>query len=117
MSEKERLERIAKNSIYSKGVAVICQEYCCEIFMRHLLPGSILELGPAEGVMTNILYQSHSENYTVVDGSEIFISQIKKRYPNINAIVSIFEEFNPETMLPPPPRVYITEQYWRRLYV
>jgi len=99
INEKERLEKIAENSIYCKGLnAVISIQYSCQIFMRYLKQGSILELGPAEGIMTDILYPLYSSNYTIVDGSSVFVNDLKKRYPSINAVESFFEEFDPKEM-------------------
>jgi len=100
MNEKERLERISENSIYSKGISAITQQYCVQIFIRYLKEGSILELGPAEGVMTDILYPLYPQNYTIVDGSSVFVNNLKKRYPSINAVESIFEEFDPNNLTP-----------------
>ena len=96
--EKDRLEKIAKNSIYCKGISAVTIKYSCQIFMRYLRQGSILELGPAEGVMTDILYPLYPEDYTVVDGSSIFIDRLKNRYPDIKAVESIFEEFSPSRL-------------------
>ncbi|MDR2730215.1 MAG: class I SAM-dependent methyltransferase [Treponema sp.] len=100
MDEKERLEKIAENSIYCKGINALAQQYCVQIFMRYLKKGSILELGPAEGIMTDILYPLYPQNYTVVDGSSVFINSLKQRYPSINAVESIFEEFDPDIAPP-----------------
>jgi SAM-dependent methyltransferase len=102
INEKEQLEKISANSIYCKGISTASIQYSCQIFMRYLRPGSILELGPAEGVMTDILYPLFSENYTVVDGSSIFIDLIKNRYPNIYAAETLFEEFEPKSWSFPP---------------
>jgi 2-polyprenyl-3-methyl-5-hydroxy-6-metoxy-1,4-benzoquinol methylase len=55
----------------------------------------VLELGPAEGLMTDILYPIYSKDYTIVDGSELFVKKIKEKYPSINAFFSTFEEFCP----------------------
>ena len=56
--------------------------------------GGVLELGPAHGIMTDILYREF-QDYTVVDASTDFIKSIKDRHPNIEAVVSLFEEYNP----------------------
>jgi 2-polyprenyl-3-methyl-5-hydroxy-6-metoxy-1,4-benzoquinol methylase len=95
ISEKERLEEISRKSIYAHGVSAFTIPYCCHIFRRSLIKGNILELGPAEGLMTDILYPLYPDGYTVVDGSNIFINQLKQRYPAINASVSLFEKYNP----------------------
>jgi len=92
MDELNNLEKIAQNSRYCEGVSSPCIRYCCEVFKRHLRPGSILELGPAEGLMTDILYPRYPD-YTVVDGSETFIQSIKSRHPDIKAVTALFEDF------------------------
>lgn len=89
------LNDIAFHSIYAKGVGRITTEYCGKLFMRYMLSGNVLELGPAEGVMTEILYK-HWNDYTVVDGAESFIENIKKTYPQIKAYHSYFENFKPD---------------------
>jgi 2-polyprenyl-3-methyl-5-hydroxy-6-metoxy-1,4-benzoquinol methylase len=53
--------------------------------------GSILELGPAEGLMTKHLIEKDSSLYAI-EGSEIFANNLQKNYPNITVINSLFEE-------------------------
>ena len=96
MDEAKRLEDIASNSIYNKGISRMCAQYCGQIFRRYMVCGSVLELGPAEGMMTDILEPYYREDYTVVDGSSTFVNSIISRYPNIKGITSIFENFVPE---------------------
>lgn len=95
VNEKSKLDSIANDSIYAKGVIPQTIQYCGEIFLRHMKKGSVLELGPAEGVMTDIFFPLYSEDYTVVDGSEKFANDLKSRYPNINSICNLFEEYKP----------------------
>ena len=96
MDEAKRLDDIANNSMYNLGVSKICAQYCGQVFMRYMGCGSVLELGPAEGMMTDILYPHYSDDYTVVDSGSIFVEQIKKRYPNIKGFTSLFENFAPQ---------------------
>lgn len=102
MSESENLNKIAESKPYARGVMQFATAYCGEIFLRYLQKDfdDILELGPAEGVMTEILYP-HFKNYTAVDGGEIFVQNLKERYPEIHAYASLFEDFIPPT--PPIP--------------
>lgn len=93
-SEKDRVERCSKEAGYAKGVMTYATAYCGEIFRRYMLPGRVLELGPAEGVMTDLLYP-HFADYTVVDGADFFVEDLIKRYPKIKGYVSLFEEFSP----------------------
>lgn len=96
MSEKEqkRLNEIAADSTYSSGVNEYMVKYSGELFLRNMTEGSVLEMGPAEGVMTDILIK-HFDDYTVVDGAKIFIDRLKERYPNIHGEVACFEDFEP----------------------
>lgn len=68
--------------------------YCGEIFRRYMRQGSVLELGPAQGVMTRLLYPYYND-YTVVDGSRLWIQELKEKYPDINCNNCYFEEFQP----------------------
>jgi len=52
-----------------------------------------LELGPAEGSMTQYLVQDFQE-LTIVEGSSMLLDQIPN-YKNVNKVNSLFEDFNP----------------------
>ena len=101
---KKELDKIAENSIYASGVAANTMIYCGEIFKKYMVPGTVLELGPAEGLMTNLLYVdqdsfsqwSHKARYTVVEGSHIFAVNIRKKYPMIDVYETMFESFSPK---------------------
>lgn len=90
-SEKIRLEKIADNSWYNKGVNRKTIEYSYSVFKNFFVEGSLLELGPAEGVMTELLIK-HFTPYTVIEGSRNFCDNLKLRYPEIHIINSLFEE-------------------------
>lgn len=96
MSEKE-MDRVVKHSQsahYGLGVMYYTTRYCGLIFKKNMIPnGSVLELGPAEGDMTDILYPNFSEDYTVVDGYDLFVKGIQERYPKVKGHVSLFEDF------------------------
>ncbi len=96
--EHEYMESVAESLKYEyiEGVNFNSVQYNGEIFARYLKKGkSILELGPAEGKMTEILYNQFSEDYTVVDAVEYYIDLLKKKYPNIKGQASLFEEYHP----------------------
>lgn len=58
--EKNRLENIAADSLYAKGVNTDTIRYSFQIASRYLVGSrSVLEMGPAEGVMTELLAQTH----------------------------------------------------------
>lgn len=92
--EQERLDRIASNNNYDRGINKRIIEYTAGIFKRYMKNGSVLEMGPAHGLATNLLYPSFPE-YSVVDASELFINLIHDRHPKVKTHVSLFEEFNP----------------------
>ena len=54
----ENLEKIASTSLYGSGVSGNAVKYSFEIFNRYIKKGSILELGPAEGIMTDLIYSN-----------------------------------------------------------
>ena len=103
---KKILDDIAKDSIYAKGVASASLTYCCKLFQAGMIPGSVLELGPAEGLMTKVLYgdaqaflkwSGGNKKYTVVEGSSIFAQALQERYPNMDVHACLVEEYEPET--------------------
>lgn len=93
-SESSRLEAIASKSLYAHGVNSATIQASFRIFSRYLLPGSILELGPAEGVMTEKLVQLGRE-MTVVDGSAAFCEALAERHPQLTVVHALFEEYKP----------------------
>ena len=95
MIEQERLERISKNPLYAAGVNRYMVDYSFEVFSRYMRPGATLELGPAEGVMTDRLVEC-SEPLTVVEGSSTFCANLRVRHPGITVINSLFESFEPQ---------------------
>lgn len=93
--ELKNLQDIASDSWYCRGVNTDTVLYSYTIFDRYIKPGSILELGPAEGVMTELLAK-RDQSLTLVEGAESFCEDLKKRYPHAEVIHSLFEDFNPD---------------------
>lgn len=93
-TEKRKLDLIASNSLYADKVNSQMIKFCFNIFFRHLVPGSVLELGPAEGLMTEKLYL-YTEDLTIVDGSKIFCNRLKIKFPKSKVENVLFEEFSP----------------------
>ena len=81
MTEKFRLETIAKISKYAQGANGWTTEYSFKLVNRFLHGKSILEMGPAEGLMTKFLYDT-GLNLTIVEASESFCLDLTKKYPN-----------------------------------
>jgi 2-polyprenyl-3-methyl-5-hydroxy-6-metoxy-1,4-benzoquinol methylase len=94
-TERQRLEDIAGDSWYAKGVNGASVAYSARVFARHFRGGEVLELGPAEGVMTETLSRSF-DSLTLVDGSEHFVESLRERYPDAEVVRSLFEDYAPE---------------------
>lgn len=94
-NESERLEAIAENSIYAKGTNKATIEYCAKVFDRFIKGDSILELGPAEGLMTEKIYRDDI-HYEVVEGSSHFCEIISSKFPSIVVNNQLFEQYQPE---------------------
>jgi 2-polyprenyl-3-methyl-5-hydroxy-6-metoxy-1,4-benzoquinol methylase len=95
-AETVRLDQIAADSWYSRGLNALTVEYCAQVFARYWKGPRCLELGPAEGVMTPHLYRAFRE-LTVVEGAEVFCTGLRKRFPNAIVVRSLFEDFAPAT--------------------
>jgi len=93
-TELERLEGIARDSQYAAGVNRDTIRYSFRIFERHLLGATILEMGPAEGVMTELLAAT-GKSLTVVEGSRAFCESIAARLPAVRVVHALFESFSP----------------------
>lgn len=88
------LNSIAENSLYSEGANSASIEYSFKIFQRFIRPGEILEMGPAEGVMTRHL-ANLGYPLTLVEGSERFSTELAQRYPDVRVHQALFEDFEP----------------------
>lgn len=94
-NEKEHLERISEVSLYAAGVNTDTIKYSFKIAERYLTGDTILEMGPAEGVMTELLV-STGKKMTLVEGSGLFCKSLKERYPQAEVVHSLFEEYAPK---------------------
>lgn len=94
ISEQERLDKIAHDNNYDFGINEKMIKYTANLFKRYMKIGSVLEMGPAQGLATDILYPVFPD-YSIVDAAELFINQIVGRYPAIKGYVSLFENFKP----------------------
>lgn len=96
MSQDElaRLQAIAKDSWYAKGVSSKMVEYSFEVFARHIKGGAILEMGPAEGVMTPLL-QKVCDSLTLLEGAQHFCDDLRLKFPQARVVHSLFEDYAP----------------------
>ncbi len=92
--EKAHLERIANVSLYAAGVNSATINYSFQIARRYITGERLLELGPAEGVMTERL-ASLGKKMTLVEGSGLFCDDLRKRFPQATVVHALFEEFAP----------------------
>ena len=91
-SEKKRLESISEVSLYCAGVNSASIRYSFKIAQRYLVGETILELGPAEGVMTELLAGT-GKKLTLVEGSSLFCDDLRRRFPQATTVNALFEEF------------------------
>jgi len=95
--EVNRLNEVASKSIYNIGANAEGIKYGGKILSRFLRPGVVLEMGPAEGLMTEvILNYVNRANLTLLDGSEIFCKQLKSKFKDVDVVCSLFENFVPK---------------------
>jgi 2-polyprenyl-3-methyl-5-hydroxy-6-metoxy-1,4-benzoquinol methylase len=93
-SEHDRLNAIAIQSQYAQDVYIATLEHCFDILKRFLQVGRTLELGPAEGMMTDRLYRL-SHELTVVEGASRFCNEISARCPEAEIVNCLFEDYQP----------------------
>jgi 2-polyprenyl-3-methyl-5-hydroxy-6-metoxy-1,4-benzoquinol methylase len=95
--ELRRLESIAGESLYAAGVNTDTVRYSFRVFERYLRGDSILEMGPAEGVMTELLATT-GKSLTIVEGSKAFCDSLARRFPAAQVVHSLFEDFAPRQL-------------------
>jgi len=95
--EADRLARIADSVSYSKGFNAKLAYYRFITIKEFFKGETCLELGCADGVMTEYLIQ-YFQKIVAVDGSNEYCRQVEKKLPgkNIEIICSLFEELELE---------------------
>ena len=97
----DELERIAaeyhlNKAIPDKFIEDICQEYCCHWLKSLINPQDrVAELGYGEGITLARLVDM-ARHYTVVEGSPSLAKLVEVRYPQVNVVQSLFEEYHPD---------------------
>jgi 2-polyprenyl-3-methyl-5-hydroxy-6-metoxy-1,4-benzoquinol methylase len=94
-NEIGRLNAVAEHSVYHLGANAASIRYGAQIVLRNLIAGTILEMGPAEGVMTEFLVQTDSA-VTVLEGSDVFCKLLAEKYPSVVIENSLFEAYRPK---------------------
>jgi 2-polyprenyl-3-methyl-5-hydroxy-6-metoxy-1,4-benzoquinol methylase len=92
--ETQLLNSIARDSWYAHGCNAASIHYRARVFARFFGGGSCLELGPAEGLMTGHLMK-HFADLTCVEGAPDFCDILQKRYPRLQVVNALFENFEP----------------------
>jgi 2-polyprenyl-3-methyl-5-hydroxy-6-metoxy-1,4-benzoquinol methylase len=92
--EARRLDDLASTADYGGGVNRAMVRKSAEIFLDWAVPGSMLEMGPAEGLATAMLAERHPD-LTCVEGSEALVAQLRERLPGIEVVASLFETYEP----------------------
>lgn len=95
-TEMDKLNEISERSRYAEGVMTSAIGYCFQVLTRYLRPGTVLELGPAEGVMTEHLART-GKLLTLVEGSAAFCHSLRERFPSATVVNELFENFCPQT--------------------
>ncbi|MGY1773622.1 class I SAM-dependent methyltransferase [Blastococcus sp. SYSU D00813] len=93
-AELERLEAIAEDSWYTDGPMPTVLRHQAGIFARHWRGRRCLELGPAEGLVTERL-AGHFPELTLVDGSARFCELLSARFPSATVVNGLFEDYEP----------------------
>lgn len=92
--ELGHLDAIALQSPYALGVNTEMVRYSFTVFSRFLRGSSILELGPAEGVMTEAL-ATVGVDLTLVEGAAHFCESLAARFPAADVVHALFEDYVP----------------------
>jgi 2-polyprenyl-3-methyl-5-hydroxy-6-metoxy-1,4-benzoquinol methylase len=93
--ERDRLDAIAHDSWYAQGANLAGVRYSGRVLSRFWRGRSCLELGPAEGEMTELLAPAF-ERLVLVDGSETFCAALAERHPGAVVCCALFEEWETE---------------------
>jgi len=95
-SERARLEHIAADSWYAKGVNAATVLYSIRLFSRYWSGRRrCLEMGPAEGLATPMLAKAFA-SLTLLEGAEKFCRDLRVRFPTATVVNSLFECYQPD---------------------
>ena len=89
------LNDIALNNNHLITPNLASQKFFIERIKHFINEKNVLEMGPADGIMTEKL-DPLCECLTLLEGSSVFCNQLRNKFPNIKIINSLFEEYFPE---------------------
>ncbi|MFG6489468.1 class I SAM-dependent methyltransferase [Roseateles sp. BYS78W] len=95
MTQNAHLDAIARDSIYALGCNGSMIRHSWSIARRHLPPGRLLEMGPAEGVMTTLI-AAERDDLHLLEGSAVYCQSLRERFPQAKVHESMFEDFVPD---------------------
>lgn len=94
-AERDRLAAIADDSWYARGANGASVRHSATVYSRYWQGQSCLELGPAEGLLSEALVEAFPQ-VTLVDGSEQFCHDLQTRFPSARVVCSLFEDYEPD---------------------
>ena len=88
---KQKLEEVANNSLYTTMTNSRTISYSGDIAKR-FIPNtrSVLEYGPAEGLMTSQLINLF-DRYVIVEGSKKYCDELERKFPSAIVLNGLFE--------------------------
>lgn len=92
--EQERLRGVAQWYTNRTGLNSQLAVFGFRSLLPHFVQGNVLEMGSADGHMTEQLI-THFEDISIVDGSADYVQAIRTRMPAVKAHHSLFEVFSP----------------------
>lgn len=93
-TEFQKVNQLVTDTYYSSGVMVKSIEYFFKIIKRFSASShQVLEIGPAEGVMTNFL-ADHFKELEIVEPVTQFCKDLWERYPEIRVHNCLIEHFD-----------------------
>jgi len=95
MTQAKQLDAIAQDSIYALGCNGAMIRHSWSIARRHLPAGRLLEMGPAEGVMTELISAERSALH-LLEGSSVYCQALRRRFPDAQVHHAMFEDFRPD---------------------
>ena len=97
-TEHARLDTVAQTYSTRRGFNRPLIEYGFNTLQRYFTGGSCLEMGSADGTMTQLLVD-HFAQLTVIEGSEKYcgiVAELMRSRPEVSVVHTLFEEFQPE---------------------
>ncbi|MGH7578039.1 MAG: class I SAM-dependent methyltransferase [Longimicrobiales bacterium] len=92
--EAARLRDAARTFSTWEGLNAQLDDFCMRSLDPHLRPGSVLELGSADGRMTALLVERFGD-VSIVEGMPDYVDQVRARFPQVTSYASLFEDFEP----------------------